>query len=270
MIVRGTRTTYALLTLILVAVLLYVELYPFQFRVPVGGDGPLNKLIESWAERSPRADFLANVLAYIPLGLFSTLALATPRRVLRWCPVAVIAGFAFSVALEITQYFVEGRVTSAMDVCANTVGVLFGSVGALLLARSRNFLLPLDLFVRPVPLILLTDWLAYRLYPYVPSSDVHKFWVALKPILLYPELHLYDLWRYTILWFTIFALLGATLGSNRSFIGAFLFSGLVIGAKIIIVDKILTVPEITGAGLALCLWPIALWMGKRFRCYVLA
>src|SRR5205085_12684460 len=91
-IVRGTRKTFALLTFVVVAVLCYLELYPFTFRVPTTGEGPVRKLIESWAERPSRGDFAANVLAYIPLGLFATLALASPRTVLRWSPgVTIVA-----------------------------------------------------------------------------------------------------------------------------------------------------------------------------------
>ena len=105
MIVRGTRKTFALLTLVVVAVLCYLELYPFAFRMPTDGEGPFRKLIESWAERPSRGDFVANVLAYIPLGLFATLALASPRTVLRWSPVVTIVGAALSVVLELTAIF---------------------------------------------------------------------------------------------------------------------------------------------------------------------
>jgi len=269
-IVRGTRKTFALLTLVVVAVLCYLELYPFAFRMPTDGEGPFRKLIESWAERPSRGDFVANVLAYIPLGLFATLALASPRTVLRWSPVVTIVGAALSVVLELTQYFVEGRVTSATDVCANTLGVLIGSAAALFWAANRILVLQVDMFAKPVPIILLIDWLAYRLYPYVPTTDLHKFWAALKALVTDRQVHSYDLWRHTSIWLTLFALVTAVAGHRRAIVGSFLLSAFILVAKIAIVEKALSIPEVAGAGLGLWLWPFALLFSKRVRGYVLA
>src|SRR3954463_12529724 len=55
-IVHGGRKTYAALTLLIAALLVYLELYPFSFRVPLDDIGAWQKLIESWAERSSRGD----------------------------------------------------------------------------------------------------------------------------------------------------------------------------------------------------------------------
>ncbi len=39
---------------------------------------------------------------------------------------------------------------------------------------------------------LLFAWVAWRLYPYVPTIDLHKYWNSLKPIVLYPEIGAYN------------------------------------------------------------------------------
>ena len=61
---------------IIVAVILYGSLYPFTFYEPEGGGGPLKHLLQSWAETPRRGDFVANIFLYLPLGFFSTLAVA--------------------------------------------------------------------------------------------------------------------------------------------------------------------------------------------------
>ena len=62
-------------------------------------------------------------------------------------------------------------------------------------------------FSKPIPFLLLGAWTAYRTYPYVPTTDLHKFWEALKPVVLSPNLQSYDLGRHTTIWLTLFALI---------------------------------------------------------------
>jgi VanZ family protein len=269
-VIRGSRNTYAVLTLIVAGVLVYLELYPFSFRVPLHGTGAVRKLVESWTERPSRGDFIANVLAYIPLGFCATKAIGFPRNLLGRAILIVLAGSALSIAFELAQYFVDGRVTSAADVCANTLGVLFGAVAAAIWAKNANFALRIGIFSEPIPLLLIGAWTAYRTYPYVPTTDLHKFWEALKPIVLTPNLTFNDLWRHTTIWLVLFALLESILGRRRSVIGAVLFAVFLIGARILIVDRTLSMAEVAGAGLALCVWPLGLLLPLRVRASLLA
>ena len=269
-IVQGTRNTYAALTIILAGVLVYLELYPFTFRVPIDNTGALRTLLQSWAERPSRGDFLANILAYIPLGFCATRALGFRRNLLCRVPLVVLAGSALSVAFELAQHFVEGRVTSATDVYANMLGVFLGSAAAATWVNNSNFIVRVGILSKPIPVILLGSWTAYRTYPYVPTTDLHKFWQALKPVVLSPSLHPYDIGRHTTIWLTLFALIAAILGRRRSIVGAVLFAGFLIGARISIVDKALSMTEVAGAGVALCIWPLALVLPLRLRALLLA
>jgi hypothetical protein len=65
-----------LLLAIIIAAILYGSLYPFKFRQPVNGIGPIRTLLESWAQTPQRADFLVNILLYMPLGFSGFFALA--------------------------------------------------------------------------------------------------------------------------------------------------------------------------------------------------
>lgn len=264
-IIRGSRRTYALLTVVLTAILIYLELYPFAFRVPHESSGAVRKLLESWADRPARGDFLANIVAYIPLGLCATLSFARPKSSLGRFLIVVLFGAALSVSFELTQYFVDGRVTSAADIYANTIGMTLGSVAAVICDRNSGFVFRLNVFERPMAIFLTLDWLAYRLYPYVPATDIHKFWEAIKPLVISPSAGSYDIWRHTVIWLTLFILTGTVVNRRRSLLVPIATVGLVTGARIAIVDKVLSTAEITGGILAVCVWPVLSIFGERVR-----
>jgi VanZ family protein len=251
---------------IIVAVIIYGSLYPFSFRTPAYGIGPVRKLIESWAEAPHRGDFLANIMFYLPLGFFGVLATAGRGRVFLPLGLAILTGVLLSISMELTQYYVRGRVTAADDVYANVIGTTLGGVvGGI---THVNFRWPLlrEIASNRVPSMLLAVWLGYRLFPYVPTTDLHKYWNALKPIVIYPSLSEYDLFRYTATWLTLGALIEAIAGSKRGWLLFPLFVGSVLVAKVMIVDQTLSAAEVIGAGLALAAWlTLAVSAGARFR-----
>jgi len=70
-----------------------------------------------------RAEFLANVALFIPVGLFLLLLFGTR---LWW--IAAAAAFAMTAAIETAQRSIPGRVPDERDLVANTVGALIGIV----------------------------------------------------------------------------------------------------------------------------------------------
>ena len=69
-----------------------------------------------------RLEILANVLVFVPVGVFAFLLV--PRRV--W-PVAVVLGPAISVAIEVAQRLaLPHRAATVSDVAANSGGALIG------------------------------------------------------------------------------------------------------------------------------------------------
>ncbi|MFS0793654.1 VanZ family protein [Microbacterium sp. 1P10AE] len=69
------------------------------------------------------ADTVLNVAFFVPLGI--VVAMLLP---LRWAPASVVLGAAVSLAVEIAQSVIPGRVPDAGDVVANTTGALIGTV----------------------------------------------------------------------------------------------------------------------------------------------
>ena len=186
----------------MVIVIVYGSLYPFDFSVPAGGDGPVSVLLGTWANRPSRGDFLANILLYMPLGFFGMLSFS--RRVGFWLRLLLVVagGAALSVTMELIQFYDAGRVTNASDVYTNTFGTLIGALVAILF--SDRFSLPLfpEIMARPVPTLLITAWTGYRFYPFVPTIDLHKYWHALRPVILDPIPAPYPLYRHTSIWLT--------------------------------------------------------------------
>ena len=53
------------------------------------------------------------------------------------------------------------------------------------------------------PAMLLAFWIGYRLCPYVPAVEVNKYWIAVEPIFLHPNLTTYDPLCDTAMWLTV-------------------------------------------------------------------
>jgi VanZ family protein len=255
---------YAIVTLVIIAVIIYGSLYPFDFRVPQNGIGPLRTFLDSWADKPGRGDFLSNILLYMPLGFF---AIHVIRRDSGWwLPMvfAVVLGSALSLAMELTQYYDEGRDTAVSDFYSNALGTLLGAIAGRVMGGNIRGQALREAAGNRVPLMFLTAWVAYRLFPYVPTIDLHKYWDTLKPIVLHPSLTPYDLFRHTAIWLTVGTLIDGVVGPRRSWWAFPLFVAGVLFAKILIIDATLSVAEILGGVLALVLW-FALGASARLR-----
>jgi VanZ family protein len=251
---------------IIAAVILYGSLYPFTFYKPEGGVGPLKHLAQSWAEAPGRGDFIANIFFYLPLGFFGSLAVAGSGRTWRRILFVTLAGGLLSTAMELTQYYIAERVSAADDVYANLIGTLLGAVVGNFAGRDFLWLPFREIAANRVPSLLLALWLAYRLYPYVPAIDLHKYWDALKPVVFHPRPTGYDLFRYTAIWLTVGSLIESVGGRRRGWLLNPLFIAAVLSAKVLIIGKTLSAAEIGGAAIALAAWLLlAISVGARIR-----
>ena len=249
------RTQFAVAAVIVTAVIVYGSLYPFMFRPAVDGINPaLRALLESWDEPPiSRSDIIANILLYTPFGFFAVLALSRSGGIAGKVVLITLAGGMLSTSMELAQYFDADRVTNASDIYTNSFGALLGAIGGSLAAGSFRWPLLAQVTAARVPMLILVAWIGYRLYPYVPTIDLHKYWSALKPLILYPSLSGYDLFRYTAIWLTTSALIEGVVGVGRGWVLFPLFVGCVLVGKVMIVDTSLSVAEVTGAASAILL-----------------
>ncbi len=252
---RLLRPKPALIAAVVVAVIVYGSLYPFVFRAH--GNGGLGvaiaALLATWATPTGRGDIISNVLLYVPLGLFAVNALAGLPRALR-VALATALGLVICTAVELIQFYEAARDSTMSDVYCNTVGTLLGAIAGVALHRGIKLPFVGQVAWQPFPVLLLAAWGGYRLYPYVPTIDLHKYWDALKPLVFSPTLTAVDLYRHTATWLVLAVLLEALFGTHRRRLLFMLLVPAVLFARILIIGTILSPAEVAGGALALLLW----------------
>lgn len=241
----------------MIAVIIYGSLYPFELRPDLPDGGPVLFLLGTWkVPPTSRGDLVANILLYMPYGFFAALAISpriAARKRLLWVG---IGGFVLCTAIELAQFYVVGRVTNMSDVYLNTFGSVLGAVGGILIGTDFRWPLLSEIGAKPFPSLLLAAWLGYRLYPYVPTIDLHKYWHAIRPLFSSANFQMFDLFRFTVIWLLLCHLLETVFGA-RSFRFVFLLLAVVeFVGKIFILDNVLKLADILGAGLALLIWGV--------------
>jgi VanZ family protein len=235
------------------AVIIYGSLFPFDFYANPNPAGPLAALIATYRTLDSRSDLIANILLYMPLGFFSVLA-SCNRPGFRHFLLVLFAGCLLSTSIELRQFYDRGRVSSLSDVYANTAGTGLGAVAGVML--HRRFRLPAMGNTRqhPFVVLLLACWLGYRLFPYVPTIDLHKYWHAVKPLLFAPSLPILDLYRHTVTWLAIALLFEALVGMAHSRLVFVLFIPAVLFTRMLVIDIILSPAEVAGGLIAALAW----------------
>jgi VanZ family protein len=119
-------------------------------------------------------DFALNIALFIPLGVALRLARVRPMR-------AMMIAVGTTLAIELTQLLIPGRVTSTGDVIANAVGGLAGyAIGGQLRALSvpgtRQAVALLVVTGVAVPGVL-----AFTLWLFRPAPTAHPYWGQFAP-----------------------------------------------------------------------------------------
>lgn len=72
---------------------------------------------------------IANVLLFVPWGLFTFITLYTiDRPTLQTYILTILLGFSFTLGIEAWQYFLPSRVADVSDVIWNTSGTILGAL----------------------------------------------------------------------------------------------------------------------------------------------
>jgi VanZ family protein len=251
-VTRSGRNSQLAMAL-LIGMIAYGSLYPFAFHAVPGGVGPLRMLLDRWDMTPGRGDFVSNILLYVPLGFVGMISVG--RRASLWRLAAVIAiGGALSLSMESLQYYDAGRDPQATDFYSNTLGTIIGaSVGWVF---GQDFRWPLlgEISANRIPALLLWAWVGYRLYPYEPTINLHKYWDALKPVLLDPHMTPYTLFRQAAIWLTVAVLIEKIVGREKSKAVYRRFAGFIVLASILIISTWLSISQILGMALAYAVW----------------
>jgi VanZ family protein len=140
-----------------------------------------------------RADLMANVVAYVPFGAMVGYAFGGAGRLGLAALLAVGAGGALSVGVELAQACLPTRTSSWVDVAANVAGVLLGLLILLpwRLVVARRDGTPRIASLAPAPLgnlalVAAVMWFVQQTFPWVLTLDVGQIrqnLVFVKPLL---------------------------------------------------------------------------------------
>jgi VanZ family protein len=192
-----------LLLAVVVALIVYVSLYPFRFTA--GGPSMFAALHQLQWARAGRGEMLNNVLLYLPFG-FCIVLLLEPRIGRAGAVLAAtLAGALLSLNLELLQASIPTRVTSLKDLTLNTIGACagagLGSVWHALGARMTPQSAP-QARSRAVVLTILVLWFLARLWPLVPDIGLRQLKSAVRP-LFSPLIRPGDLVAYLVGWLVV-------------------------------------------------------------------
>lgn len=264
---RGAARGHQPVTWLLLAFflfLVYGSLFPFSGWTPPphGLGSVLQPPGHRWVSR---ADYLTNLILYVPFGLLAVLTLR--RRVgapLAWL-LAAVGGAATSLALEVAQAWLPTRVSSLSDLVLNGVGAAVGASAALAIGPEsaslaavgrlrERWLPPGRLPVLGVATLGL--WAVTELSPFVPSLRLGDLRAGLRPLKAWAlGARPLDPWRAGTWVLDAFAVCGVAalcLRGDRPRLGAAsALVGAVIALKVPVIHQQLTPEALLGAAVGL-------------------
>jgi VanZ family protein len=185
----------------IVALLAYAAFVVYQ-TLAGGGTWACGGPVLALDARLSRTDLLANLVAYVPIGLLGVLAAGPRRRVLS--AMLVIAGAAaLSLGLEVTQSCQSARVSSPYDWAANTCGATLGALAGLLATtRAAGRLLSAGVGadaaqarLRLLTIALAIGWVVSQTMPWVFSVDLGTLRSNLSFLKRWQGLATFDAWH---------------------------------------------------------------------------
>lgn len=236
-----------------IAGIVYGSLYPFEFDFgAVPREALIRALCRDWQADSGFGDVFANVVLFLPFGLFGALAFAGLRPLIRF---GVLLGGAALLAfgLQVLQLWLPNRVPEIADGAINMVGTGFGiGLAALPWRRLGDHGRAWEAGAL-LPALLLGCWLAYLWFPYVPTLDWYTIKQGLKPLLLEPRLEWLSLLRHTVAWLVFAALWRECRLGHGSLVAV--AAGAVL-LQTLIAHNALELDDVLGVALGLLLWSV--------------
>jgi VanZ family protein len=245
---------------IVVALILYGSLYPWEFHARHYGHNPLWILLHTWPaggfDRYLVWDIVVNITLYLPLGIFGYLAVSAraSRMVRILAPLAL--ALALSASIEMLQLFDDARQCSGTDVVSNVAGAAAGmALGALYRVKLQRFLAAQDaaLLLRPSgALLLLSCWLGYQIFPLFPVWGRTNVMHRLATLRAIGAVSPVDTLVVFAEWLAVACLLESIRKTKTTGLLALLL--LLVPLRLILASRTLGWPDIVGAAAAYAAW----------------
>ena len=234
---------------LVVFLITYGSLYPFNFHITAPFAELLNNLVTSWDEKTYLGDILGNVVLFIPYGYFGLLYFTSKHIVS-----LILIGLVLAVGLQIVQLYLPSREAALDDAIWNLLGIGIGLiVGFVYRFQPRSFIGNIDKSAT-FPLLLLCSWLAYRLMPFIPSLDWQLFKDSLKPLLLYSDLQWTNVLHDAVCWIIVGCVWRSIFSARLSEYYLLLIIPVIFCLEIVIVSNYISASNVAGVLLGMTLW----------------
>jgi len=252
----GVRSSLYRVLLIVVVVIVYGSLYPWDFHSTQLAASPPWVLVHSWPTAIDRfllRDIAVNILLYMPVGVFGFLALRQNVRTAFAATATVLIALALSSSIEMIQLFDDARVCSASDVACNVSGTVLGvALGLLYQQWLKRFLARVDTakFLHPSGAVLLFyTWLAYQVFPLFPALSRTRLAEKFRFLVVDVSISPLETFSYFVEWLIVVQLLESVLGVERTR-RLYPLLLIVLPVKLVIAGRTVTWSELAGAVLA--------------------
>lgn len=233
--------------------IIYGSLYPFQMLLEyIDLQTALHILFSDWHNELGAPNIFANIVLFIPYGLFGLLIFA-PKIRFSHCVLVFVSGAFVAAVLQVAQLWLAARSPTMVDALINMTGVAAGMLCARI-SQLQTAILGLNSRneeIIAIPFLLMLCWLAYHWFPYVPTVDVIAIRDGLRPLYLEPELRPLNLFHNLVGWL-VFAALWQQCGYRVGFL--WLLIPLAVLAKAGIASNAIYPHNILAAVLATPVW----------------
>ncbi|HLY18031.1 MAG TPA: VanZ family protein [Bryobacteraceae bacterium] len=245
---------------IVIALILYGSLYPWQFHARQYGDSPLWILLHTWPSGGINRyliwDIAVNVALYVPLGIFGYLSMSGQSSRLARVLAPLALAVTLSAGIEMLQLFDDSRMCSLSDVVSNGAGAALGiAAGAIYRDALRRLLEqegPASLLRPSGAVLLLTCWLGYQVFPLFPAwgrTNLYHRIAAMGPL---ASISPADTLVVFAEWIAVACLLESILKRHTTALLAVLW--LLVPARLIIAGRSLAWADVAGAAAAYAAW----------------
>jgi VanZ family protein len=242
--------------LIVVILIIYGSLYPFDFHARQLSAAPLSILFHSWPSSLDRfllKDVVLNVLIYLPVGFFGSLMFGRGRSRLLSAAVAICLGLVLSTCMEILQLYDDSRECSLLDIVSNASGSVLGAALSFIYGRRVARVLAdsqTQAALRPSgALLLLCCWIGYQIFPLIPQLSRTQLSLKISALLHPASFSAIQAIGALADWVMVARLLEGVGGAK-----ALPWMMLLVPARLFVAGRSFTWPEAIGAVCAWLLW----------------
>ncbi|MDT0627680.1 VanZ family protein [Alteromonas sp. W364] len=251
---------------IIAFLIVYGSLYPFHFSANSMSPESLQALLNFDVRQTSLTDIIANIVLFIPFGLFIRLVFPNQTTKIQMLNLALLT-FVFAYGIQALQLFTEDRKPWGGDAVWNMVGYF---VGLVLYSFSQlRFLRSIQTLSinGQICLVLAISIIVLELAPFAPSIDLDVLKQNVKALLSNPTIDWYWTVEGTLYWLVPFYLLKLAVPSFASLPRlSFIVFGVLL-AKFIIVSSNVNLTLLVSGINALIVWGV---FGRRINIGFLA